>query len=84
MKAILVAEAGGQCVICGYNRDPCALQFHPLDPGEKKFGVGRYGVTYSLEADRAEARKCVLLCGNCHSEVENGVTELPLEFERPG
>lgn len=80
MKAILVAEAGGRCVICGYSRDLCALQFHHVDPAKKSFDVSRYGVTYSLEAARSEARKCVLLCGNCHSEVEHGVTDLPLEF----
>ncbi|HVP02814.1 MAG TPA: hypothetical protein VMT10_09610 [Solirubrobacteraceae bacterium] len=26
---------------------------------------------------RAEARKCVLLCANCHAEVEAGETALP-------
>ncbi len=80
MKQILVAEAGGRCVICGYNRDPRALHFHHLDPQEKRFDVSRYGVTYSIEAARIEARKCVLLCGNCHSEVEGGITDLPLQF----
>ena len=80
IKEMLVAEAGGRCVICGYDRDVGALHFHHLDPREKMFEVSRYGVTYSLDAARAEARKCVLLCGNCHSEVENGVTKLPLEF----
>jgi hypothetical protein len=24
---------------------------------------------------RAEARKCVLLCANCHSEVEGGIVK---------
>jgi hypothetical protein len=27
----------------------------------------------ALEAARAEAAKCVLLCANCHAEVEAGV-----------
>ncbi|MGH2936104.1 MAG: hypothetical protein ACRDL2_16545 [Gaiellaceae bacterium] len=30
----------------------------------------------------AEARKCVLLCHNCHHEVENGVTSIPLAIEK--
>jgi hypothetical protein len=29
---------------------------------------------------RADARKCVLLCSNCHAEVEDGSLVLPLEF----
>ena len=34
------------------------------------------GVTRSLAAARAEAAKCVLLCANCHAEVEAGVKRL--------
>ncbi|MFL5823966.1 MAG: helix-turn-helix domain-containing protein [Solirubrobacteraceae bacterium] len=82
MKAILVKEAGGQCVLCGYSRSLRALQFHHLDPGHKRLGLSSQGVTYSLEALRAEAAKCVLLCGNCHVEVETGAASLPLEFCR--
>jgi hypothetical protein len=46
-------------------------------PSEKDFSLGRKGVTRSLEKARAEAQKCVLLCGNCHAEVEAGVLALP-------
>lgn len=80
MKTTLVEEAGGACVICGYGRNVRALQFHHLDPAEKRFGLSSYGVTYSLEVLRREARKCVLLCANCHAEVEDGLVEIPLEF----
>jgi transposase-like protein len=76
VKAILVAEAGGACVLCGYDRYIGALQFHHLDPSTKEFGLGLRGVARSLERCRAEARKCVLLCGNCHAEVEAGFAEL--------
>jgi hypothetical protein len=31
----------------------------------------------SLAAYRAEATKCVLLCSNCHGEVEAGLVESP-------
>jgi hypothetical protein len=31
----------------------------------------------SLAAFRAEARKCVLLCANCHGEVESGLVPSP-------
>ena len=73
IKAILVAEAGGRCALCGYDRYLGALQFHHLDPGTKSFGLGLRGVARSLERCRAEARKCALLCANCHAEVEGGV-----------
>ena len=31
----------------------------------------------SLQAFRAEARKCFLLCANCHGEVESGLARSP-------
>jgi hypothetical protein len=77
MQAALVAEFGGRCVLCGYDRHPGALHFHHLDPTEKAFGIGGTGATPSLEKLRQEARKCVLLCANCHAEVEAGVARLP-------
>jgi hypothetical protein len=39
------------------------------------------GVTLSLAALRAEASKCVLVCSNCHAELEGGVIELPLKID---
>jgi 5-methylcytosine-specific restriction endonuclease McrA len=76
-KQRLIVEAGGCCAICGYDRYGGALHFHHVDPAQKKFGIAREGVTRSLEAMRAEAAKCVLLCSNCHAEVEAGIATLP-------
>jgi transposase-like protein len=73
LKEILVAEAGGRCSLCGYDRYIGALQFHHRNSEEKMFGVGARGMTRSLSAVRAEAAKCVLLCANCHAEVEGGI-----------
>lgn len=78
IKSRLVAEAGGKCVICGYHRCHRALQFHHLDPRTKEFHLGHTGVTRSLARSRAEARKCILLCANCHAEVEAGIMTVPL------
>jgi transposase len=77
LKAILVEEAGGRCAICGYAGHVQALQFHHLDPSEKRLGLSGQGVTYSLARIRAEAKKCVLLCANCHVEVEIGAATVP-------
>jgi hypothetical protein len=57
-----------------------ALEFHHIDPATKEFGVSRSGVTRSIARSRAEARKCVLLCSNCHAEVEAGVVVLDDAF----
>jgi DNA-binding CsgD family transcriptional regulator len=77
VKALLVAEAGGRCALCGYDRYVGALEFHHVDPSQKSFGLGRAGVARSLDRAREEARKCVLLCSNCHAEVEGGVARVP-------
>lgn len=79
LKQLLIAEAGGRCMLCGYDRQPRALQFHHLEPITKEFELSQRGVTLSLARLRAEARKCVLLCGNCHAEVEAGVASLSVQ-----
>jgi hypothetical protein len=79
VKARLVKRAGGACAICGYDRWVGALHFHHLDPSAKLFALSRRGHTRAFAEAEAEAEKCVLLCANCHSEVEAGISELPLE-----
>jgi hypothetical protein len=76
VKEILVAEAGGACRICGYSRCLAALEFHHLDPAGKAFGVGERGVSRSLDEARQEVGKCLLLCSNCHAELEAGIRRL--------
>jgi ribosomal protein S27AE len=77
VKKKLVEEAGGRCVLCGFDQHPAALQFHHLDPSTKSFQIGEGGLTRGIERCRAEAAKCVLLCSNCHAQVEVGVKSVP-------
>lgn len=79
VKQTLVAEAGGCCRLCGYDRYLGALQFHHVDPSQKRIGLAYKGTALALSTLRAEAAKCVLLCANCHAEVEGGVAVVPLE-----
>lgn len=72
MKRRLVAEAGGKCRLCGYDACMAALEFHHLDPSAKSFPLSRRGITRSFAELQAEAAKCILLCANCHAEVEAG------------
>lgn len=83
VKEKLVKEAGGRCLICGYNRHLGSLQFHHLDPTQKSFGLAQGGCTRSYEKCLEESKKCALLCGNCHREVEDGVTVIPV-VKAPG
>lgn len=76
VKQTLVDEAGGECVFCGYRRCVAALEFHHVRPADKRFSMSARGVARSMAKARAEARKCVLLCANCHAEVEAGMIRL--------
>jgi len=49
----------------------------------KSFTVSSKGITRSLESAREEARKCILLCANCHAEVEVGFEAPRGGFEPP-
>jgi transcription elongation factor Elf1 len=69
---------GGQCQLCGYNKCIEALEFHHF-LGEKNFGISQKGYTRSWEKIQKELEICVLLCANCHREVENGITQLSCE-----
>ena len=77
VKEMLVAEAGGACMLCGYSRYVGALQFHHVDPSAKSFSLSERGLARSLERARAEVAKCVLLCANCHAEVEGMIATIP-------
>jgi hypothetical protein len=73
VKRILAEEAGGKCVRCGYNRFLGALQFHHRDRKTKLFGLSQKGATIGIDKLREEARKCTLVCANCHAELEHGM-----------
>ena len=79
VRRMLIEEAGGRCVRCGYDRFVGALHFHHLDRSQKRFGVSQRGMTIGIEALRAEAAKCVVLCANCHAEVEHGGAALSIK-----
>jgi hypothetical protein len=79
VKEILILERGGKCLICGYDRFIGALQFHHRDRKGKKFAISRKGHTIGIDRLREEARKCEVLCANCHAEVEHGLATLPVK-----
>ena len=67
-KFILVQFLGGQCSECGYRDCYEALEFHHKDPAQK-IGRGVSDVlTGKFEIALEEAKKCILLCGNCHQK----------------
>ena len=75
-KLELVKIFGGKCIICGYKKYVGALDFHHTNPKNKSFALSVKGLSYSRESLLREAEKCILVCKNCHSEIEAGITKL--------
>lgn len=76
VKRLLIDENGGCCAACGYGRTPFNLHFHHVDPRTKDYAVNM-ARGKSLTAFRTEAAKCVLVCANCHGEIEAGLIPSP-------
>ena len=72
-KEKAVALAGGRCQICGYAKHQGVLEFHHVDPATKSFGISGGGYSRSWSKIREEMRKCILVCANCHREIELGI-----------
>lgn len=77
----LIAERGGKCERCGYDKSYAALQWHHRDPNEKDFGIsGKRGAP--IDRLREETSKCELLCANCHAEVHEELPPNPTARQR--
>lgn len=79
IKLMAINYKGGRCQICGYNKCAGALDLHHIN-GQKSFGIGDKGYTRSWEKIKKEIDKCILVCANCHREIEVGIAQLPKEI----
>ena len=79
IKTLAIGYKGGMCQICGYKKYQGALDLHHIN-GKKEFGIGDKGYTRSWKKVKAELDKCILVCANCHRELEAGITQLPKEI----
>jgi hypothetical protein len=67
----MVTYKGGKCEKCGYNKCIKALQFHHIDPADKKINLSAsLANNHKWEKVQEELDKCQLLCANCHIETE--------------
>lgn len=63
-------EARG-CSFCSENFGPC-LELHHLDPNEKDIDPSD-AAQYSFSKFLSEAKKCIVVCANCHRKVHHGL-----------
>ena len=64
----------GGCILCGYNKCNSSLVFHHLNRSTKEFTIGQF--KRGIKAITKEAKKCVILCRNCHGEVHAGISKI--------
>jgi len=64
-KKALVEAFGNKCAVCNKEYDYRLYELHHVDPATKKFGLSNIGWGV-IDKIAEEAKKCVLLCPNCH------------------
>jgi hypothetical protein len=70
-KKQVILSLGGKCSRCGYDRNLTCLTFHHVDQKTKSFEIDlRKFANCKIETLNEEISKCVLLCRNCHGEIE--------------
>lgn len=80
-KSNLIKVFGGKCCICGFDKWQSALEFHHVNPEEKEFGLTTNTTTKALEKQLIEAKKCILVCANCHRGIHSGFVEIPANWQ---
>ena len=76
-KLELINYLGGECEICGYNKNIAALVFHHKNPEEKELRLDiRHISATNMETLYKEVDKCMLLCANCHAEIHYPYMEM--------
>ncbi len=73
-KLIEKAKIKG-CAICE-EKSPVALDFHHIDPSQKKFSIGGYYLIKTDAEVEEELAKCVVVCANCHRKIHAGLISL--------
>lgn len=67
----LKTSFGGKCLLCGYNKCLTSLSFHHTNETPKVDGISN--ILFRGNGKKAafeEAKKCILICANCHGEIE--------------
>ena len=78
-KTNLISLFGSKCCLCGFNEFQDALEFHHVNPEEKELSLAS-SVMVALDKQIKEARKCILVCANCHRGIHAGYYQVPENY----
>jgi len=67
---------GNECEICGENDIKCLI-FHHDNPKEKEDAVSFLIRTSCYDKMKKEAKKCMLVCSNCHRIIHQSLIKTP-------
>lgn len=78
VKEALVQGFGNKCLICEKEYPNYIYEFHHIDPSTKKYNLS-HPTTRAKSAYPEEAKKCCMVCANCHREIEHSGKEFDLK-----
>ncbi len=67
-KEKLLNLMGNRCICCGYNDNLSILEFHHCEKSDE-YVSNLTNSGYGWGRIWKEARKCVLMCPNCHAKI---------------
>jgi hypothetical protein len=71
--------------MCSYDRNFSALEFHHTEPNAEEFQLDLRSLSNrSWARILEEAKKCILVCSNCHKEIHNPGCTMALANSIPG
>jgi len=73
----IIKEKGmDRCQICGYNEHFSVIEFHHINPVNKKYQFNNMYRLFPTQERLNEVDKCIALCANCHRLVHNNVINI--------
>lgn len=79
-KANLISLFDSKCCICGFNKFQEALEFYHVNPKDKELSLSA-NVMVSLQKQIKEAKKCILVCANCHRGIHANYYKVPENYQ---
>lgn len=84
-KAKCIEYKGGKCQRCGYDKCQRALEFHHDRRFEKDLSKytsrGALEMCQDWDKLKTELDKCLLVCANCHRELEEEFDACPQYYQ---